>query len=520
MRAAYLRWVVAACAAAALVLPAASPRPGGPGEAAAREAPAKKRRKPAPLKVRSIRPKHGKTFVDLAAIGVVRFSDPIDLGTVTRTTLSFRPLRGADVAYTASLEAEGRRLVLTPHVPLDPGTDYEVVVRPGIATEDGRTLRTEKRAIFYTDPRFSPYPLLRPDQFADLAAPMVEGRAFHTASLLRDGRVLLAGGAVDALNFAVSGELFEPASDSFRSVRTPIRNPRAGHVAVDVWQGVLVIGGYFMNSSGISAVQPCDFYRPSANSFDVGPTLLEGRDYAAACVLADGRILVTGGLAYDATGLARYSTTAEIIDENGLSRLAAGRPVLRRAGHTATLLPDGEVLIVGGIASNSNFAPTAELFDPVTETFRATKNAPANHRQLHTATWIADAGVAVLADGGNPVVEVYDPASERFFTGGGSSFFNRTLAAAAAFGGDKILYSGGLEQRGDQTLILSSMDLFIRSAGDQGRMFRVGAVLSEPRAAHTATTLLDGGVLIAGGLAEDAAFPNLETAVRFTPDEE
>jgi len=149
-----------------------------------------------------------------------------------------------------------------------------------------------------------------------------------------------------------------------------------------------------------------------------------------------------------------------------------------------------------------------------------TKHAPANHRQLHTTTWLPGAAVAVVADGGNPIVEIYDPATERFLGGGGSSFFNRTLASAAALGGDKILFAGGIEQRGTQTLILSSMDLFIRSAGDQGRMFRVGAVLSEPRAAHTATTLLDGSVLLAGGLPQDAAFPNLETAVLFTPDEE
>lgn len=511
--------VTAIAAAADAVAPAVLPsglRPEGVAPAV-RSAEAKKRRSRRPIRIVRFQPRNGRTFVDLAAEPSVQFTAPVDPATVTADTVSFRRISGGDVTYTLRAESGGRRLVFSPASPLEPGTDYELLVRAGVATADGRALRGVHRTIFYTDNRFSPYPVLRPDQFVDLDDRMVEPRASHSATLLPDGRVLLAGGATDATAFATTGELFDPLSREFRPVFTSLHHPRAAHAAVLRGTDVMLIGGYSADAGGVFAVRGTDVYTRAALRFLEGPPLVEARDYVAAVTLADGRVLVTGGLRHQAGGFAVYSQTAEILDAGGTFRLTKGSPIRRRAGHSLSLLPDGRVLVVGGISAGSGFPSTAEIFDPVTETFVETTHAPANHRSLHTATALPEGWIA-LADGGNPSVEIYDPVSERFFFGGGASFVNRTLATATLLPGEMILFAGGIESRGSQSLILQSMDLYIRSAGDVGRVFRVGAILSEPRAGHTATALANGDVLIAGGYPANPGGTSLDTATLLVLD--
>lgn len=474
---------------------------------------AKRARRVPPLKIRKLTPRHGAKFVPLDASVVVRFSGAVDPATITPGNVVLRRLLQSQAAeWTVAFEDRGRRAVLTPKKPFEPGADYEVVIGPGIARADGGALNRTKRAIFFTDPRFSPYTILRPDQFADVDDTMVEPRAAHSATTVSGSRILLAGGLIDAFQLARGADLFDPYSNEFRSAGTLLRVPRAYHQAVTFAGGSsLLIGGW----DGNGALASTEYFDRSTSGITPGPVMAEARDFHAAVTLKDGRILVTGGLSYDASGRATYSDTAEIMDTTFRWRPTSGRPLRRRAGHTLSLLPDGTVLVVGGISPNSGFGPLAEIFDPATETFRYATNANRQHRQLHTAVAIDGGEHILLADGGDAIVEIYDPATERFEPAGGSSFANRTRATASLLPTGDVIVAGGFEQRGADTIFLQTIDIYLRTADSWGRIVPAGVVFKEPRAGHTASTLSDGRILFAGGFGQDAS---LDTGVIFTPD--
>ena len=513
-----LRWgpvLVLASAAFAAVPASAS---AGDGSAGAAVRARKRRPKTTPLVLQKFTPRHGAKFVDLGADIRLRFSAPVDPATVTPQNILVRRLLETEtVEWTPRLTSGGRTVVLSLAAPFEPGTDYEVVVLPGVAKPDGTSIKRRKHAIFYTDNRFSPYPVLHPDMFMDLLETMHEPRAAHSATVVAGGYVLIAGGQTDTIGMCVSAELYDPYLQDFRLLQTLLGTPRAYHPAVRLNGGdALLIGGWDGNGGAIATTE---VYDRSTASLRSGGTMNEDRDFHAAVTLRDGRVLVTGGLHYLSTGAA-YSETAELMDLDRVWHVTAGKPLRRRVGHTLSLLPDGTVLIVGGTTESQGFGTSAEIFDPKTETFRFVTGSPRQHRQLHSAVTI-DVGEGLephvlLADGGDPIAEVYDPLTERFYPAGGSSFSNRTRATSSLLPSGDVLFAGGFEQRGTTTLILSSMDLYVRSAGDWGRIFYVNVAFKQPRAGHTASTLLDGSVLFAGGF-DQAGGTNLDTAVVFTP---
>ncbi|MCE9636863.1 MAG: Ig-like domain-containing protein [Planctomycetes bacterium] len=493
---------------------------GGAGELGAAASPvvtvgrAKRPRKLAPLKVLRTTPRGGARFVDLAVRPTLRFNVAVDPASITPANIGFHPLltTGEEVSWSPSFDDAGRRVVLNPVKALDPGRDYEIVVKTGVQRSDGAFLVRQRKAIFYTDNRFSPYLVLRPDQFSDVADTMVEPRGGHTATRV-GSEVLLAGGYSTQTTLAISAELFDGSTRRFRSSGSLLREGRAYHETITVGNGsALLIGGF-----GVAgALASTEFFDRNLSAFSVGPALAEARDFHAACALKNGRILVSGGVHYDAQGRATYSDTAEILDISTFKfRTLASRPLLRRAGHTMTLLPDGKILIVGGVGPLSGFSNAAEVFNPTTESFSFVASPPREYRQSHTATAIDDGAHVLFADGGDAILEVYDPPTDRFYPAGGSSFANRTRSTATQLPSGDVLFTGGFEQRGRETIILQSMDVYLRSSGDWGRVVPAGVIFQVPRAGHTATSLDDGRVLFCGGFGQP---DSLDTAVIFTPD--
>ena len=466
------------------------------------------------LKVKSFSPKAGRTRVALESRIRVKFTRPIDLASATPQTAGLRKLSGDAVAALYSTERNGKVLVLTPQGGLDPGTDFEVIVRPGLLSTDGATLRAPRTAVFFTETRISLDGLLRPDQFETLTSAMTEGRAAHSATLFGGGRVLLAGGFVDYVSHASGGDVYSPVDKSFRPAGGSLNVQRAYHPAVNVADGVMLIGGSGVNG----ALSSTEVYLPATSEFVVGPQMQEERDFVAATRLADGRVLVVGGLRYAAHG-AVYSDTAEIYDaQAGAFRYTLGAPMLRRAGHTLTVLASGKVLIVGGQAGGSTTPVAAEIFDPVTETFTKSASQPLEHRQLHTATPIGTSGLVLLADGGSALLEMYDANSDSFFPAGGASVVNRIGATASLLPDGRVLLAGGLQDLGaDATIALDGMDLWVETGGDHGSVLRANAVFPEPRYGHTATELPGHRVLFAGGFGQSDS-QSLSTGIVLTPD--
>jgi len=461
------------------------------------------------LKVERIKPRHGKTSVPLDVRVQVRFSRPVDANSLRPGTAQITTLDGVNVPLAYSLSQKGRVLVMTPVHRLTASTDYQIVLRPGILTKDGRTLRADRHSNFFTSIIPDPFQMLRPDQFVKLTSTMLEGRAAHGALLLPDGRVLLAGGLTGPSQFANGAEVFDAKSNTFSPAAGPLAEPRAYPPVVRFGGASMVIGGAGVNGPLASTEV---FFQDTA-TFVPGPSLIEQRDRVAAVVLKDQRILVVGGVGPLSTV---YSGTAEIYDANvGGFRYTASAPLAARAGHTLTLMPDGRVLIVGG-NSNATLPATAEIFDPATETFTPTASGPLNYRQGHTATLVVQSGLVLLVDG-FPEVEAFDPKLGAFFPAGQSSSFVRKGATSSLLTDGRALIAGGMEIRGGTEVMLDRFDLWIPANADHGDVVRTQVVFPEPRYGHTATTLLDQRILFAGGFGLDGG-TSLDTAVMFTPD--
>ncbi|HSJ15514.1 MAG TPA: kelch repeat-containing protein [Longimicrobiales bacterium] len=170
-----------------------------------------------------------------------------------------------------------------------------------------------------------------------------------------------------------------------------------------------------------------------------------------------------------------------------------GTLVTARAAHTATSLPTGQVLIVGGMVSGGGSLATAEMFDPARNRSEQTASLE-EPRAGHTATLLAD-GRVLIAGGYNgeylSSVEIFDASMQRFAPAG-TLLEGRSGHTATLLSGGRILFIGGV---GRGWTFLRSAELFDPATG---RSQRVG-MLSVPRESHTATLLSGDRVLVVGG---------------------
>jgi len=195
-------------------------------------------------------------------------------------------------------------------------------------------------------------------QFTD-AAPMRIHRARFTATLLGDGRILVAGG-FNINGVLAENETYDPVSNSWH-VNTPMTFPHRDQAAALLHdERVLIAGGDCGDG------RPCD----KAETFDpltgrwkkTGP-MGDPRQYAAAITLQDGRVLIAGGLS--AWGnLWRYLETAKLFDPSTDTFVHAKMMSAQRGNFSMTMLPDGRVMAVGGDAWIDEFAGTAEIYTP------------------------------------------------------------------------------------------------------------------------------------------------------------
>ena len=328
------------------------------------------------------------------------------------------------------------------------------------------------------------------------SASMLEPRSGHTATLLRDGRVLIAGGMRRNQDFYRSAEIFDPATGKFESTGS-MTEARVSHIAVLLQSGkVLIAGGWI----GMETTASAELYDPATRKFIRIASMTSRRARPTATVLDNGDVLIAGG--QDRDGFSNSLSSAEIFHAKTMTFARIAPMHQTRIAHTATLLNDGRVLIAGG--RGESVTAGAEVFDPKKNSFSETGGL-ATARYKATAARMAD-GRVLIAGGSDErdwtgalrSAEIYDPRTGKFSATAAmeNSRFKLPDEAVLLANGE-VLIAGGSRQ----------VEIY---CPESGTFKTVPGTMSDKWHYMSETLLKDGSVLLAGG------YPNNDRATSET----
>lgn len=320
-------------------------------------------------------------------------------------------------------------------------------------------------------------------------------RAAHSATLLTNGKVLIAGGSVVNVFVPIaSAELYDPSTGTF-SPTGNMTAARTGHTATLLPDGRVLITG---NAGTIAEI-----YDPASGSFSSTGKMAVPRSGHTATLLNNGKVLIAGGC-----GTTGVLASAELYDPSTGTFLPAGNMTTARCGARATLLPDGRVLIVPGDEGEDYEA--AEIYDPLTGAFTATDWNSIDKMIAATANLLVNGNLLVTlavqeCDYLSNIAAVYDSSSRLFaVTSNMASGICRptgtllsdgtVLIAAGAFGGTRA-------------------QIYDPTAGTFSRTGDMNSYRND----HTATLLNDGAVLMSGGTHPSGSGLDLSTYVCCIP---
>jgi hypothetical protein len=278
----------------------------------------------------------------------------------------------------------------------------------------------------------------------DNAGEMVADRYTHTATLLPDGKVLVAGGStgINENPFYSSAELYDPATGTW-SATGSMGTARQAHTATLLPNGTILIAGGATDITDTGSLSSSETYDPSTGTWTATGSMGTTRSWHTATLLPNGKVLIAGG-----SGNTGVLSSAELYDPDTGLWSATGSMGTARQGATLTLLPDGKVLTAGGWGGAASLSlSSAELYDP-------------------------DSGL---------------------WTPTGSMGAVRYRTSATPLGNGKVLVAGG--ETGVGVTYVDSAELYDPST----ETWSATVSMSTARATHTATQLPDNKVLVAGG---------------------
>jgi N-acetylneuraminic acid mutarotase len=276
---------------------------------------------------------------------------------------------------------------------------------------------------------------------------------------------------------------------------------RSAHTATLLPDGkVLVVGGFTDSSTGVVTLDSAELYDPATRSWTFTGSLAQPRAGHAATLLPNGRVLVVGGgLGTETAG------TAELYDPATGAWTPTGSLNTPREAFTATLLATGKVLVAGGVDSSDETLRSAELYDPVTETWSYTE-ALLWPRLLHTATALQDGRVLVVGGWDSDFNQLSIAAAELYDPVAGTWSSALPLSQARAFHTATGLEDGRVLVAGGYQSVPTRSGYRIPTALAGAEVFdpitdtwQEVANMNESHEGHTATLLPDGEVLVAGG---------------------
>lgn len=349
-----------------------------------------------------------------------------------------------------------------------------------------------------------------------LALSMTTPRADHAAVKLLNGKVLICGGTSTGLVGGVlnSAELYNPTTESFEPTGS-MNDPRQGETITLLKDGRVLVTGGARNIGYRAELSSAEIYNPESGTFSPTGSMSVPREGHTATLLNDGRVLIAGG----SDNGQHTISTAEIYDPGIGTFTPAGSMTVPREAHTATLLLSGQVLIAGGgragMPGGYIVYRNGELYDPRSGTFSAINSPMVGDRVGASAVLLQD-GRALIVGGKSARVllagtfggtrniasfaplntaEYYDPESHSFQKAP-DMHGPHYLGTATLLTDGSVLVTGGWRQQGPVVIGSKESDLYdaTMSTFDQVPPMHVG------RLDQTATLLDSGKVLVAGGI--------------------
>jgi N-acetylneuraminic acid mutarotase len=348
------------------------------------------------------------------------------------------------------------------------------------------------------------------------ALAMTTARANAAAVRLRDGRVLICGGTATGQVGGVlsSAEVYDPAARSFTSTGS-MTVPRAGQTITLLRDGRVLVAGGVQNAGFRSELASAEIYDPGAGTFSATGSMSVPREGHTATILRDGRVLIAGG---SDNGIHTLDS-AEIYDPSVGAFSRTGHLHQPRVAHVAALLGTGKVLIAGGgrggMPGGYISYDTAEIYDPAARSFTAIRAHMKSDRVGAAAVKLNDGRVLIVGGKSGRMMtsrlrnlssltplntaEIYDPEAGAFIRTGDMSA-PHYLATATMLDSGNVLVVGGWTIRGPVVVGMRDAELY----QPETNRFSHVAQTNVARLTNTATLLNDGEVLIAGGIADKA----------------
>ncbi|HEY4087542.1 MAG TPA: TonB family protein [Bryobacteraceae bacterium] len=311
---------------------------------------------------------------------------------------------------------------------------------------------------------------------AAVEIPGLSPRAHHTATVLANGTILIAGGSPQQSN----AQIYDWATRAIVNTGS-LHDARENHIAALLRDGTVLIAG----GRGAQPLASAEIFNPSTGTFSPTGNLREAREDAAAAALPDGRILICGGKGAGQ----KYLASTEIYNSRTKSFTPGPNMTAPRSSFHAIHLKDGRIFLLGGFGPA---ASTTEIYDPAVNAFHAAAKMTAPRYHL-SAALLANGKLLIAGGTADPdrgpalsTAELYDPVSNTFESTGPLAQA-RTSAEATLLQNGKVLLTGGAP--------LNPTEIYDPTTGT----FTAGPTLNDLPVGHTATPLQDGSVLIAGG---------------------
>jgi len=374
---------------------------------------------------------------------------------------------------------------------------------------------------------------------------MATARFGHASVVLDDGRLLITGGITrdesGMEEILATVEIFDPITRMSRIVLRDNNEPetmlahrgRAFHTATLLGDGkVLLAGGIGIVEGKKTSLQSAEIFDPIEENFGIASVMGTKRAHHTAPSLPNGEVLITGGASYSHGEILAFSDTAVLyqpstnsfVEELGSSMTTA------RAFHSALLMnpmtANIRVLVVGG-ENEQGPLDSIEIYNPMLREFAESTDVIMSRPRSHHCAVLLDDNVVMVAGGTSDIsASSVDATVEIYLAHGGpiGDFVEQNISMHAArmdhtctkLGSGNVLVAGGFGQEG---LATDVGELFVAEQGTYWSR-RLAEPLVQPRAMHTATVLASGWGRLAGGLpnTDPQSSPILESQY-FLPDE-